>query len=180
MATATCLISVICRDRAGLVADIAGRLFSLNANLSDTTFAVLGDMAEFTSIAEVPTAVATASIRDELESLPGVREGRVTVAAFDMKTVHGESGQVTHHIELEGPDAPGLVMRIAEVFGQFGANIVRMNSERIPSDGRDRYATRFAVHIPGRRAQSCLATVANTAGEMRLTFRCREAGRLDA
>ena len=169
--TLTCLISVICHDRAGLVADISGRLFNLNANLSDTTFAVLGDMAEFTSIAEVPSGVTTGLIRDDLEAIDGLEEGRVTVATFDMKAVHDESGHITHRIELDGPDAPGLILRISEVFGGFGANIVRMNSERIPSAGRDRYVTRFAVHIPVKRADACLATVANTAGEMRLTFR---------
>ncbi len=169
--TAVCLISVICRDRAGLVADMAGRLFDLDANLSDTTFAVLGDMAEFTCIAEIPDEVATARVRQELETLDGVAEGRVTVATFDMRAVHDEAGHITHRIELDGPDAPGLILRISEIFGGFGANIVRMNSERIPAPGRDRYVTRFAVHIPDHRVEACLATVANTAGEMRLSWR---------
>ena len=77
-------------------------------------------------------------------------------------------------IELDGPDAPGLILRIAEVFGSFGANIVRMNSERIPAPGHDRYVTRFAVHVPDHRVHACLATVANTAGEMRLSWRVSE------
>ncbi|MCY4608035.1 MAG: amino acid-binding protein [bacterium] len=169
--TAVCLISVICHDRAGLVADISGHLFDLNANLSDTTFAVLGDMAEFTCIAEIPDDVPTQKVQRDLETVEGVAEGRVTVATFDMRAVHDESGHITHRIELDGPDAPGLILRIAEVFGSFGANIVRMNSERIPAPGHDRYVTRFAVHIPDHRVDACLATVANTAGEMRLSWR---------
>ena len=123
--TAVCLISVICHDRAGLVADISGHLFDLNANLSDTTFAVLGDMAEFTCIAEIPDDVPTEKVQRDLETVEGVAEGRVTVATFDMRAVHDESGHITHRIELDGPDAPGLILRIAEVFGSFGANIVR-------------------------------------------------------
>ncbi len=169
--TAVCLISVICHDRAGLVADIAGRLFDLDANLSDTTFAVLGDMAEFTCIAEIPVEIATSTVERDLGTLDGIAEGRVTVATFDMQAVHDETGHVTHRIELDGPDAPGLILRISEVFGGFGANIVRMNSERIPAPGHDRYVTRFAVHIPDHRVNACLATVANTAGEMRLSWR---------
>ena len=169
--TAVCLISIICHDRAGLVADIAGRLFDLDANLSDTTFAVLGDMAEFTCIAEIPDEIATSTVERDLGTLDGIAEGRVTVATFDMQAVHDETGHVTHRIELDGPDAPGLILRISEVFGGFGANIVRMNSERIPAPGHDRYVTRFAVHIPDHRVNACLATVANTAGEMRLSWR---------
>ncbi len=169
--TATCLVSVLCRDRAGLVADITGCLFDLNANLGDTTFAVLGEMAEFTAIAELPGETGTATVRGALRSLDGLGDATISAASFDMRAVHDESGHITHRIELDGPDAPGLIVRIAEVFGGFGANIVRMNSERIPSPGRDRYVTRFAVHIPDKRADACLATVANTAGEMRLAFR---------
>ncbi len=177
--TAVCLISVICRDRAGLVADIAGHLFDLNANLSDTTFAVLGDMAEFTCIAEIPDDTATTAVQRDLQTVEGLDEGRVTVATFDMRSVHDESAHITHRIELDGPDAPGLILRIAEVFGSFGANVVRMNSQRIPEAGRDRYVTRFAVHIPDHRVDGCLATVANTAGEMRLTWRVSGVGNGD-
>ena len=169
--TGVSLVSVICRDRSGLVADIAARLFDLNANLSDTTFAVLGDMAEFTCIAEIPDDVATSAVQRDLQTVEGVDEGRVTVATFDMRTVHDENAQITHRIELDGPDAPGLILRIAEIFGSFGANVVRMNSQRIPEARRDRYVTRFAVHIPDHRVDGCLATVANTAGEMRLAWR---------
>lgn len=166
------LISVICQDRGSLVADMAGRLFDLGANIGDTTFAVLGNMAEFTCLAEIPDSVALENVRDELETIPDMNEARVTVAAFDMRPVHDESGHITHRIELDGRDGPGLIARLAEVFGQFGGNIVRMNSERIPEAGHDRYVTRFSVYLPERRADACLATVANTAGQLHLTFRC--------
>ena len=170
------LISVLCHDRTGLVADMAARLFDLNVNLGDTTFAVLGEMAEFTCLAELPDSVALATVRAEIEAVDGMTDARVTVAAFDMKPVHDDIAHITHRVELDGPDAPGLVARLAEVFGQFGANIVRMNSERIPQGARDRYVTRFAVFIPERRAEACLATVANTAGALRMTFRCWPTG----
>ncbi|MBT6203913.1 MAG: ACT domain-containing protein [Alphaproteobacteria bacterium] len=170
MATNT-LISVICHDRSGLVADLAGLLFNLNVNLSDTTFAVLGDAAEFTCLAEIPDGLTLDSVRGDIESLSGLKDAQVTVATFDMKPVHDDSGHITHRIEIDGRDGPGIIARLAEVFGQFGANIVRMNSERIPEKGHDRYVTRFSVYIPERRADVCLATVANTAGELRMTFR---------
>jgi len=41
------LVSVFCPDRKGLISDIAGRLFELGGNLGDTTFAVLGEAAQF-------------------------------------------------------------------------------------------------------------------------------------
>ena len=44
--TTTALISIICEDHPGLIADVTGRLFDLGVNLGDTTFAVLGGGAE--------------------------------------------------------------------------------------------------------------------------------------
>ncbi len=169
--TTNALISVICHDRSGLVADITGRLFDLNVQLGDTTFAVLGDAAEFTCIAEVPDSVTLEKIDQELNALQDMENARIAVSAFDMKPVHEDSGHITHRVELDGRNRPGIIARLSEVFGQFGANIVRLNSEHIPEKGHDRYVTRFAVNIPERRTDTCLATVANTAGELRMTFR---------
>jgi glycine cleavage system transcriptional repressor len=168
------LISIICADRKGLVADIAGHLFDLNLDLGDTTFAVLGGVAEFTCIAEVPAGLTLKQIEKDLQHIPDMADGRITVASFDMRAVHDRSGHITHRIEVDGPDRPGVIARLSEMFGQFGANIVRLNSERIPAKGHDRYVTRFAVAIPPRRAAACLAAVANTAGELRMTFRWEE------
>ncbi len=50
----TALISILCPDRAGLVAAIAGHLFDLGVNLRDTSFAVLGQGAEFTAVCVSP------------------------------------------------------------------------------------------------------------------------------
>ena len=65
MAT-TALISILCPDRIGLVAAIAGRLFDLGGNLADTTFAVLGGGAEFTAVCEFPEGVTPETIEAEV------------------------------------------------------------------------------------------------------------------
>ena len=170
------LISIICADRKGLVADIAGHLFDMEINLGDTTFAVLGEVAEFTCIVDVPDRLSLKQIERDLGSIPDLENARVLVTSFDLGPVHGRSGHITHRIELAGLDRPGVIARLSEMFGQFGANIVRMNSERIPGEGHERYVTRFAVFIPERRADACLAAVANTAGELRMSFRYETAG----
>ncbi len=168
------LISVIGPDRQGMIADVAGRLFDLEVNLGDTTFAVLGEMAEFTCLADVPEQHKLSDIERELKAMPGMKESKISVTGFELGPVHAESGHITHRVELSGEDRPGLIARMSEVFGQFGANIVRMNSERLPGGDGDRYITRFAVFVPERRAHACLATVANTAGELRMTFHYEE------
>lgn len=168
------LVSIICEDYTGLIAEVTGMLYDAGVNLGDTTFAVLGGAAEFTSVCEFPDTVDLAQTEKDLRSLPGLSgqaRARISVAPFDYAAVHGESAQITHRIEITGEDSPGLIARLSEVFVTYGANIVRLNSERIPGGtGRaGRYVSRLAVSIPPEKAQACLATVANTAGELRLT-----------
>jgi glycine cleavage system transcriptional repressor len=76
---------------------------------------------------------------------------------------------------MAGRDSPGLIARISEVFMQFGANIVRLNSEREPGADGMRYITRVDVWIPHAKTGACLATVANTAEQLSLTCSAHEA-----
>lgn len=163
----TVLISIFCPDRTGLVAAITGCLFDIGANLGDTSFSMLGAGAEFTSVCELPDDVAASEAEAELTALPELHRAQVSVRPFELDSAHGAAGTITHRIVVSGGDRPGLVARLSEVFGQFAANIVRMDSQRVPEQGL--YATRFAVAIPPERAEACLNTVANTAGELHLS-----------
>lgn len=173
MAT-TALISILCADRIGLVAAIAGRLFDLGGNMADTTFAVLGGGAEFTAVCEFPGGVTPETIEAELRGLPELEDADVTVSSFDLAPVHGPSGHVTHQITVGGGDRPGLIARLCEVFVQFEANVVRLNAERIPGPHHDEYVVNVSVWIPDASARSCLATVTNTAGELGLSCHWEE------
>jgi glycine cleavage system transcriptional repressor len=163
------LISVLAADRTGLVAAITGCLFDLGANLGDTTFAVLGEGAEFTSVADLPPGVRPADAKIALEALTEIGDGKVEVTPFAFKPHFGPSARVTHRITVTGGDQPGLVARLAEAFGQYRANIVHLEAQKFPDPAPGRYMTRFAVSIPPDAVESCLATVTNTAGSLNLT-----------
>lgn len=170
----TALVSIICEDYTGLIAEVTAMLYDAGVDLGDTTFAVLGGAAELTSVCEFPDDVDLAQTESDLRTLPGLSaqsRAKVSVSLFDYAAVHGDTAQITHRIEITGEDSPGLIARLSEAFVGYGANIVRFNSERVPGgNGRvDRYVSRFAVSIPPDKVQACLSTVANTAGELRLT-----------
>lgn len=167
----TALISIICEDRAGLISAITARLFDLGVNLGDTTFAVLGSGAEFTTVCELPSDVPLETVEADMRGLPELKDAKLTVSPFSYESVHGPSAEITHRIEIHGEDSPGLVARLSEVFVEFGANIVRLNSSRVPAVGGAKYVLRLAVWIPEAKVETCLATVANTAGELKLTCR---------
>ncbi len=164
----TILISILCTDRTGLVSAVTSRLFELGANLGDTTFAVLGSAAELTTLVEIPDTLTAETVEGDLKALPEIGDGKVTVTNFKRPAVHGPSGQLTHYLRITGGDSPGLIARLSEVFVQYEANIIGMNAEKVPRTEGDQYLIRFAVWIPEKRADACIATVVNTTEDLRL------------
>ena len=160
-------ITLSCPDDQGLLAAVAGRLYELGGDVGDASFALLGEEAQMSCVCSFPESQDAAAVRDALVALPALREGQVTVAPFTLGRTHGESGRVTHVVNLRGADQPGLLARLAEGFGETGANVVRMDAER-EADGD--YVMRFEVWVPPGREDTCLANAANTAEAMGLRF----------
>jgi glycine cleavage system transcriptional repressor len=168
------LVSILCLDRVGLVSSIADCLFSAGVNLRDTTFAVLGKGAEFTSVCELPDGLTAEALRDDLELVPELEDAQIRVIPYGFDPLPGPMGRITHRIEVSGGDQLGLIARLAEIFTQNGVNIVRLDAQKLPEAEGGRYITRFAVWLPPDRAALCLAAVANTAGSMGLASRAEE------
>lgn len=168
-------ISIACPDRTGLIAEVAGCLFDHGANLGDTTFAVLGAGAEFTSVCEIPDGIALDQLHGALAALDVLRSADISVRPFTLQPVHEPSARISHVVVVSGADRPGLVARLCEAFAGFGANIVRLDCERMPEGRGDTYVARFAVNIPPASAANCLATVSNTAEGLQLTCKVEPA-----
>jgi len=164
-------VSVLCRDRVGLVSAIADCLFQAGVNLRDTTFAVLGEGAEFTSVCELPRGVTADDLRAELALLPELTGAQLDVHPYGFDPRPGPMGRITHRVEVSGGDQLGLIARLSEIFTQNGANIVRLEAQKLPEAEGGRYVTRFAVWLPAERAALCLAAVDGTAGSLGLTTR---------
>ncbi|TXH38400.1 MAG: amino acid-binding protein [Rhodospirillaceae bacterium] len=170
----TALISIICADHAGLIADVTGRLFDLGVNLADTTFAVLGGGAEFTLVARLPEGISLADIEADLKDLSLLADAKLTVQPFQYRESHDENAQITHRVEIVGDDNPGLIARLSEALPQFDTNIVRLNSESVPSASGARFVLRMALSVPPDKAASCMAAIANTAGQLQLKCHWQE------
>jgi glycine cleavage system transcriptional repressor len=165
------LVSILCRDQVGLVAAIADHLFSQGVNLRDTTFASLGKGAEFTAICELPDGASAAGLQDGLSLVAELEGAEIRVLPYEFDPETGAMGRITHRVEVDGGDQLGLIARIAAIFAQFGANIVRLDAQKLPAADGGRYVTRFAVWLTPARADTCLAAIANTAGSMGLASR---------
>lgn len=162
-------IAISCPDRTGLLSAVTGRLFDLGADMGDASFAVLGAAAEFATVARLPDGVEADDVRDALTALPELKDAEIAVAVFSLGVTHGESAHVTHRIEVRGTDRPGLVARLTEAFADYGANIVRMDCERVSGGRAEDYVIRIEAWIPQERAETCLAAVDNTAQSLGLS-----------
>ena len=167
--TTNALVSIICPDRVGLVSAITGQLFDTGINLGDTTFAVLGGSAEFTAVCELHDSISLKEMEQDLKDLEELKDANLVVSNFELSPIHSESAHITHRINLRGGDQPGMIARLCEVFGQFNANVVRLNSGKMPGGSNDQYQIRISVWIPDESVKSCLAIVANTAGGLNMS-----------
>lgn len=167
-ASKSLLIQIFARDTAGLVSSISGCLFDLGLNLGDTSFAVLGTGAEFSVVVEEPVPVSIREIDERLRELPELEGADIHVEEFDIEPTHAPQARITHRIVIRGEDQPGLVARLSEVFGDYGANIVRLSAERQVEGGHSTYVLRIAAWIPENRADACIAAVTNTASQLQL------------
>lgn len=164
--THSLLISIFCSDNTGLVSSITSALFNLGANLGDSSFAVLGGGAEFTTVCELP--ISQEELESQLRALPELDGADIKVSQFELSKIHGASAQITHKIMLRGADHPGLIAQLSEVFMAFDANIVRLNAETMPGSEGDQYLINISVSIPESRVDACLASVTNTASSLQM------------
>ncbi len=166
--TTTAIVTVLGPDKTGLVSAITGALWELGANLTDTSFSVLGSGADFSAICELPASLDVREVEQVLAGLAVLSGAEVTVRAYSFDAFHGPEGDVTHRITVSGGDQPGLVARLCETFVEFGANIVSLNAGPL-AEQQGRYVIRLAVSIPDAAAAACLSTVTNTAEALGLT-----------
>jgi glycine cleavage system transcriptional repressor len=170
------LVSILAPDRVGLVSAIADHLFSAGINLRDTTFAALGKGAELTSLCELPPALGLRELEEGLAAIEALAGAQIRVVPYAFDHEAGPMDLVTHRVEVSGGDQIGLIARLSEIFAQYGANIVRLDAQKLPESEGGRYVTRFALWLPPAQAAKCLAAVTNTAGELRLVSRIETQG----
>ena len=103
--------------------------------------------------------------------MPVLKGAELSVAPFTYRETHDQSAHVTHRIEIMGDDSPGLIARLSEALRPLGANIVELNSESVAGASGARFLLRMAIWVPSGKEAVCMATIANTAGQMNLACR---------
>jgi len=163
------LLSLFCADRHGLISSVTGALFDLGINIGDSNFSLLGQGAKYTAVCALPSNLSQESLQEQLQQLPQLSDAKISLTPYELSPKPASNANITHHITLQGRDQPGLVTRLTEVFSEFEANIVHLNTKSFPQADVDHYLIRIAAFLPSERATACLATIENTASSMQIS-----------
>jgi glycine cleavage system transcriptional repressor len=114
-------ITVIGPDRTGIVADVAGALAGVGANLSDSTMTRLRGHFAMTLICTGPTAEA---VEKALAPIGGVLS---TVRAVQPETDGAGVGE-PYLVSVHGADRLGIVAAVTRVVAAAGGNITDLTT----------------------------------------------------
>ena len=164
-------ITVIGRDRPGIVADVAGVLAGLGANLTDSTMTRLRGHFAMTLVCNGPEADG---VEAALTSLTADGQLLATVRAVEPDAVGAPRGE-PYLVSVHGADRLGIVAAVTRVVEEEGGNVTDLTTRLagplylliaevdLPPAAADRLADRLRrvateldVEVTLRRAESDL------------------------
>lgn len=119
------MVTVVGKDRSGIVAALADALYRGGANLGEASMVRLG--GNFTVMMMVQTTADVAGIEQWLAPVARDMGLRVHVDAIDAKLhAHIEPNM---RITVHGADRPGIVAQVTAVLAKHGFNILDLDSD---------------------------------------------------
>jgi len=141
-------LTIVGRDRPGIVAQVTEILFNLGCNIADSSCSILGGQFAMILIISHPQFTSRDSFGEAFRPL---EDADLTVALRVLKP----GGEVPPHFEGEicmisvyGADRPGIVYRVAQVLGAKRINITDLNTKLVGSEQRPVYVMIIEAILP--------------------------------
>lgn len=119
-------VTVLGRDRPGIVADVTSVLAGLGCNLEDSTMTLL--RGHFAMVVVVRTPHSAAVVEAALASLGESGELVIDVRVLPDHPGDAESPGAGFTLRVHGADRPGIVARITRVVADHRGNIVDLGT----------------------------------------------------
>lgn len=167
-------LTIIGRDRPGIVAEVTEALYRLGCNIADSSCTILGGQFAMILIISHPDYRNQDDFGDVFKSL---EEGNLSVFLRTLKP----GGEKHPHMEGElcmisvyGSDKPGIVYRVARELGERKVNITDLNTKLIGSEERPVYVMMLeAVLPPGVTPEDMEETMQKLKGELQVDISVR-------
>jgi glycine cleavage system transcriptional repressor len=143
-------LSVVGRDRPGIVAEVSRVLFELGCNIEDSTCTILcGQFAMILVIAHQKLSAVS-----EIDpAFDPVRRGMgltISLHALKDEEISREKGFTgrPHILSVYGADRPGIVYSVARELSRLKVNVTDLNTQVVGAKDRPVYVMVLEVDIP--------------------------------
>ena len=143
------VISVMFKDRVGIIADVTSAIKKIGGNLEDLSQTVMRGYFTMLLLAAFPDGTDVKHIQEAFHAVKGLENFEIGIVPFvqdDAATAAESEDQDLYVLTASGPDAPGLVASVAEYLRQKSINIVDLTTK--VSQGQ--YLMMFLVKLPPR------------------------------
>jgi glycine cleavage system transcriptional repressor len=141
-------LTIVGRDRPGIVAQVTEILFNLGCNIADSSCSILGGQFAMILIIAHPTFANRDSFGTAFQPL---EDADLTVALRVLKPggeLHPDlSGEICM-ISVYGADKPGIVYHVAKVLGEKKINITDLNTKLVGTEQRPVYVMIIEAILP--------------------------------
>ena len=141
-------LTVVGRDRPGIVAQVSEILFNLGCNIADSSCSILGGQFAMILILAHPDFTGRESFGTAFQPL---EDADLTVALRVLKPggeLHPDlSGEICM-ISVYGADKPGIVYHVARTLGDRRINITDLNTKLVGSEQRPVYVMIIEAVLP--------------------------------
>lgn len=143
-------VSVVGKDRTGIVAGISEVLFRLGCNIADSSCTMLAGEFAMILIVSHPRPFGKGHLFDELKPVCDGLGMSLAVRTLhpDEVTRREEEGEICM-VSVYGADQPGIVFRVARELAGLGVNIMDLNTKLIGTPDEPVYVMMLEAALPG-------------------------------
>ncbi len=141
-------LTIIGRDRPGIVSQVTEILFRLGCNIADSSCTILGGQFAMILIISHPAYSSRESFGDAF--LP-LEESGLSVFLRTLKPggeLHPEMRGEICMISVYGSDKPGIVYQVTRELGERRVNITDLNTKLVGSEQRPVYVMMLEAVLP--------------------------------
>lgn len=167
-------LTVIGRDRPGIIAQVTEILFRTGCNIADSSCTLLGGQYAMIMIVSHPTIASKEEMAANFAPLEQVKLSAF-VRKIDEETFRcvGIGGEICM-ISVYGADRPGIVYRVTQELASRNINISDLNSKLVGSEARPVYVMMLEVVLPEEVSEEEIKEVMRAlAGEMKVDINVR-------
>jgi len=154
-------VSVVGKDRPGIVAEVSRILFALGCNIEDSTCTILSGQFAMILVVCHPKLSKVSEIAPSFDQVRREMGLMVTIHSLkDEEVVHEKqfAGQ-PHIISVYGADRPGIVYSVTKELADRKVNITDMTTQVVGSRERPVYVMVLEADIPDEVDMKELETV---------------------